>query len=328
MTHRIAVVAFDGISMFHLSVPRLVFGADHFGTAGYELTVCAVEPGSLATSAGVPISVTEDLGAFESADTVVIPSWADRLEVPDELLDALRAAHRRGARIVGLCYGAHVIAAAGVADGREVTTHWDAAERLSRRYPAVQVRSDVLWTDLGDVITSAGTVASLDCCLHLVRHDHGATIAATVARHLVMAPHRDGSQAQFIAAPVSDNGSDDPIDAAMIWADLHLAETFDLDDWATHARVSRRTFTRRFRARTGESPGGWLLARRLDRARILLEGTDLSIDDVATSAGFGSAVALRSHFRIAFGTTPTRHRQQFAGVGAAVGTTLPSSPRD
>jgi transcriptional regulator GlxA family with amidase domain len=312
MVHRVAVLAFEGISVFHLSVPTLVFGADLPGSlADYEVTICAEKPGALRTSAGFDLSVPTDLSAFDVADTVVIPSWSVDDPVPHTLVDALCAAHRRGARIVGLCLGAYVVAASGLVDGREATTHWHAADQLAKRHPEVSVRSDVLWSDLGDIVTSAGTVAGLDCCLHLVRHDHGATVAAEVAKRLVMAPHRGGSQAQFIPVPVPPDEMRDPIAEAMAWASIHLSEQVDLDTWAQSATMSRRTFTRQFRERTGGSPGSWLAARRLDHARILLETTDLPIDAVAEASGFGSAVALRTHFRNALGASPTRHRQQF-----------------
>ena len=314
MPHDVAVLAFPGISPFHLSVPSLVFTAEIDGDVppGYRVAVCAVEPGAVPTRAGYDLAVLRGLEEVAGADTVVVPSWDPDLPVPPELVEALRAAHARGARLVALCLGAFVLAATGLVDGREVTTHWHAAGELAARYPRVRVRSDVLWTDLGDVVSSAGTVAALDCCLHLVRTDRGAAVAAAVARRLVMPPHRDGSQAQYIRTPVPDDEGPDEIAEAMAAARGALDRPLDLDSWAGGALVSRRTFTRRFRERTGESPGRWLLRQRLELARTLLETTRLPMDEVAERSGLGSAVSLRRHFRDVLGTSPRRHRDQFS----------------
>ena len=317
--HDVAVLAFPGISPFHLSVPTLVFTAEVDGRApgDYRVTVCAVRPGSLPTRAGYDLAVAHGLEAFATADTVVVPSWDPDLPVPPELVDALRAAHARGARLVALCLGAFVLAASGLVDGREVTTHWHAADELTRRHPEVRVRSDVLWTDLGDVVSSAGTVAALDCCLHLVRADLGASVTAEVARRLVMAPHRDGAQAQYVRTPVPDDEGPDEIAEAMAAARRRLEEPLDLDAWAGGALMSRRTFTRRFRERTGESPGRWLLRQRLERARTLLETTRMPMDEVARRSGLGAATTLRHHFGLRFGTSPQGYRRTFRGRALA-----------
>lgn len=313
MAHDVAVLAFPGISPFHLSVPTLVFTTEVDGRADdYRVTVCAVRPGSLPTRAGFDLAVAHGLEAVAAADTVVVPSWDPDLPVPPELLDALRAAHARGARLVALCLGAFVLAATGLVDGRELTTHWHAAPELAARYPRVTVRSEVLWTDLGDVVSSAGVVAALDCCLHLVRTDLGAAVAAETARRLVMPPHRDGSQAQYIRMPVPDDEGPDEIADAMAAARRDLERPLDLDSWAGGALMSRRTFTRRFRERTGESPGRWLLRQRLEMARTLLETTRMPMDEVARRSGLGSSASLRRHFRDVLGTSPRRHREQFA----------------
>jgi len=312
--HDVAVLAFPGISPFHLSVPSLVFTAetDDDVPLDYRVAVCAVEPGAVATRAGFDLAVPRGLEELAGADTVVVPSWDPDLPVPPELVEALRAAHARGARVVALCLGAFVLAATGLVDGRELTTHWHAAGELAARYPRVRVRSDVLWTDLGDVVSSAGTVAALDCCLHLVRTDRGAAVAAAVARRLVMPPHREGSQAQYIRTPVPDDEGPDEIAEAMAAARRALDRPLDLDSWAGGALMSRRTFTRRFRERTGESPGRWLLRQRIELARTLLETTRLPVDEVAERSGLGSAVSLRRHFRDVLGTSPRRHRDQFS----------------
>lgn len=316
MAHRVAVVAFDGISPFHLAVPGAVL--DGPGLAGrrlYDVRVCADAPGPVRTDAGWSVHVEHGLEELGVARTVVVPSWDVSRDPPVELLDALRAAHARGARVVGLCLGAFVVAATGLLDGREAATHWHAAPELARRHPRVHVRDDVLWCDHGDVVTSAGVAAGLDCCLHLLRTDHGAATAALVARSLVLAPHREGSQAQYVAAPLAPVAGSDPFSRALEWAAAHLDEPIDLDTWAAHAHVSRRTFTRHFRERTGTSPARWLLERRLDRARVLLETTDDPVETVARRAGFGTATALRPHFAARYRTSPQRHRAAF-GVRA------------
>lgn len=312
--HRVAVLAFPGISPFHLAAPYAVLQ----GTARvplplpYRLVTCAERPGNVPTSAGWPVVVEHGLEALDDADTLVLPSWDTAREPSSALLDAVVAAHRRGARVVGLCLGSFVVARSGIADGREVATHWAAAAELAAARPAVRVRADVLWCDAGDVITSAGVAAGLDCLLHLVRTDLGAAAAARVARSLVLAPHRDGSQAQFIPAPVRPRPGADPFDRALAWAAEHVGERVPLEEWATRAAMSRRTFTRRFRERTGTSPAAWLLDQRLLRARELLETTDLPVDAIAGRVGFSTGASLRAHFADRFGTTPGRHRRAFA----------------
>jgi transcriptional regulator GlxA family with amidase domain len=269
-------------------------------------------PGTLPTNAGYGIAVENDLGTLRGAHTVVMPSWDPDQEPSDRLLDALRVAHARGARVLGLCLGAFPVAAAGIVDGREVATHWRAAAELERRYPAVRVRPAVLWADHGDVITSAGVAAALDCCLHVVRHDLGASAATDVARRLVLAPHRDGTQAQYIPTPVVDVRAATPISNALEWAMQRLDRQFTVNDWARAAQMSQRTFVRRFHDGTGTSPGSWLLHQRLARARLLLEtGTD-TVEAVATATGFATAASLRQHFARRFGTSPARHRAAFS----------------
>ncbi|MEU4196076.1 helix-turn-helix domain-containing protein [Kribbella sp. NPDC026611] len=307
----VAVFAFDGMSPFHLSVPCLVLG-DRCGTpTRYDVLVCAEEPGPLRTNAGFGITVEHGLEVMDRADVVVLPSWEPRREPSAVLLAAIRRAHARGAVVVGLCIGSFLVAASGIADGREVVTHWRWADVLQERYPALTVRADVLWTDLGDVITSAGTASSLDCCLHLVRTQYGVEAAEKVARDIVVAPHRSGSQAQYIPVPVPPDPADDVIEKAMVWARSRLDQPVSLDEWSAAVAMSRRSFTRQFRARTGSSGQAWLLRQRLDRARLLLETTDYPVDRVAAESGFGSGDALRHHFNALLGTTPQRHRQEF-----------------
>lgn len=308
----VAVLAYDGVSPFHLSVPQMVFGLA--GVSGvqprYDVVVCAEEPGDVSLAGGLTLRVPTGLKALATADVVVAPSWNPEIEPSAELIDALRAAHQRGAQLIGLCLGSWLVVATGLVDGRTVSTHWASAQELAERFPAVHVAAEVLWSDLGDIVTSAGVAAALDCCLHVVRQHHGSSYAAFVARATVMAPHRVGSQAQYIPAPVGSDG-EDPLDAAMAWARHRLDEPLDLTAWASAAAMSRRTFTRRFSDRVGVSPMRWLLVQRVDRARRLLESTDLPVDHVAFRSGFGSAEALRYHFRRQLGVTPTEHRAQF-----------------
>lgn len=313
--HRIAVVAFDRISPFHLSVPCLVFESRPApGLPDFDLRVCAVEPGPLRTDAGFALQPEYGLEGLEGADTVVVPSWRDQHEpAPEALCQALRRAHARGARLVGLCLGTFVLADAGLLDGRPATTHWAALDTFAHRYPQVRLEPDVLYVDDGDLLTSAGTAAGIDCCLHLVRREHGAEVANRIARRLVVAPHRQGGQTQYIEQPLPADPGDDRLRAVLAWALAHLDQRLGVDDLAGRALMSRRTFTRRFRRATGASVGDWLAHQRLARAQRLLETTDRPLDHVAAEAGFGSAVSLRQRFAAALGTSPSAYRRSFRG---------------
>jgi len=313
----VAVIAFDGISPFHLSVPCLVFGEDriHDQSPRFEARVCAVAPGSLATAAGFRIDVPDGLAAVGAADIVVVPSWHDDLRpAPPELLDTLRAAHRRGATVVGLCLGAFVLAEAGLLDGRPATTHWHLAPAFAERYPKVRLDADVLYVDDGQLMTSAGTAAGLDCCLHLMRRLCGAEVANRAARRMVVAPHRQGNQAQFIAQPVRTVVQGDRISELLDWVGHHLDEAHSLDSLAERARMSRRTFTRHFREATGTTVGRWLQGQRLAFAQRLLETTQRPIDLIAVEAGFGTALSMRQHFAAALATSPSAYRRDFQGT--------------
>lgn len=310
----VAVVAFDGISPFHLSVPCLVFGEDRTGEGvhRYRLVVCGVEPGLLRTSAGFGIQVDHGLAALRRANIVVVPSWRDDLaSAPAALLAALRAAHSRGARIVGLCLGAFVLAEAGLLDGRAATTHWALAQEFARRFPQVLLRPEVLYVEEGLVLTSAGTAAGIDCCLHLLRQQHGAEAANRAARRMVVAPHRQGGQAQYIQQPVAPSVRGDRLAPLLQWLGEHLHEPHTLETLAERAVMSPRTFTRRFRQATGTTVGQWLQNQRIALAQRLLEGGDQSIEEVAAEAGLGSAVSLRQHFAASLGIAPSAYRQQF-----------------
>jgi transcriptional regulator GlxA family with amidase domain len=312
--HRIAVVAFDHITPFHLSVPCLVFGDLGPGAELYELRVCASTPGALPTTAGFALQVEHGLEALQWAQTVIVPSWHDPDERPPQaLLDALVAAHARGTRLVGLCLGAYVLAEAGLLDGLRATTHWAWARDFAERFPRVTVDADVLYLDDGGLLTSAGTAAGIDCCLHLLRQQHGAELANRVARRLVVPPHRQGGQAQFIEQPLPATSRDDRLAGLLDWVRAHLDLPHSLDSLAERALMSRRTFTRHFRQLTGMTVGDWLLAERLALTQRLLESSEQSVEAISGLAGFGSPVSLRHHFGRAFGVSPSAWRQTFQG---------------
>ncbi|MET7141368.1 helix-turn-helix domain-containing protein [Xanthomonas sp. PPL139] len=311
--HRIAVVAFDRISPFHLAVPCQVFEArPDTGLPAFDLHVCAAEPGLLRTDAGFAIQVQHGLDALDGADTVIVPSWRDAAEpAPAALCQALRRAHAAGAQVVGLCLGTFVLADAGLLDGRPATTHWAALARFAQRHPQVRLQPDVLYVDDGDVLTSAGTVAGIDCCLHLVRRRHGAEVANRIARRLVVAPHRQGGQAQYVEQPLPANRRDALLGPTLDWMLQRLEQPLRLDALAAHARMSRRSFTRQFRQVTGTTVVQWLAHQRLVRAQQLLERTDLALERIAASCGFGSAGALRQQFARALGVPPSAYRRGF-----------------
>ena len=314
----VAVVAFDGISPFHLSVPCMVFGEDRTdaGASRFRVQVCASEPGELRTNAGFSLVVPHGLEAIRRARIVVVPSWRDDCSAaPPELIRALQAAHRRGATVMGLCLGAFVLAEAGLLDGRPATTHWKLAPAFAKQYPKVKLQPEVLHVDDGNVLTSAGTAAGIDCCLHLLRVRYGAETANRAARRMVVAPHRQGGQAQYIEQPVPATAERDRLAPLLEWLGRHLDRPHELDDLARRALMSRRNFTRRFRESTGTTVGQWVQNQRLALAQRLLETTDHPVERVATGAGFGSAVSLRKHFLSAFKVSPTAYRQQFSRAG-------------
>lgn len=311
---KVAVVAFDGMTPFHLSVPCLVFGTglEESPARTFDVRVCAAEGASLRTSAGFAIATEFGLAELDDADIVIMPAWHDDCRgAPVPLLDALRGAHARGARVVGLCLGAFPLAEAGLLDGRTATTHWEAAEALAARYPRVSVNPEVLYVDEGQVLTSAGVAAGLDCCLHLLRQLSGAEAANRIARRLLIAPHRQGGQAQFIERPVPVSSSDGRFAEVLDWVTQHLAQPHGIDALAERAAMSRRNFTRHFRQSTGTSFKQWLLNQRMAHAQRMLETSDASIEVVAREAGFGTALSLRQHFRNCLRTSPSAYRKQF-----------------
>jgi AraC family transcriptional activator FtrA len=249
---------------------------------------------------------------LEQADTIVIPNWKPGLEPTPELTEALLAAHERGARIMSFCSGAFLLAAIGLLDGRPATTHWKYADALARRFPLVQVESDVLYVIDGRVMTSAGTAAAIDLCLHVVRSDHGAEVANAVARRMVVPPHRDGGQAQYVEAPVPPLCEvDDPMRLSIDWALEHLAEPLTVEVLARQAATSPRTFARRFVSITGTTPLKWLVRQRVLLAQRLLETTDLPVERIASESGFGTPAGMRQHFQRQVGTSPLAYRRTF-----------------
>ena len=310
--HEVAVVAYDQISAFHLSVPCVVFDDRHPGLPQFAVKVCAAERGPLQTTAGFSVNVNHGLEVLGTAQTIVVPSWRDPAERPDEaLLAALVAAQARGAQVVGLCLGAYVLAEAGLLEGRRATTHWLYANDFATRYPKVTVDADVLYVGDGNVLTSAGTAAGIDCCLHLLRVHYGAEAANHVARRLVVPPHRQGGQSQYVEQPLPATARDSRLGDLLDWVRAHLHQPHSLDTLAEKALMSRRTFTRHFRQLTGTTVSAWLNDERLALCQRLLETTDHPVEHIATLAGFGSPESLRLHFRRAFKVSPTAWRHTF-----------------
>ncbi|WP_326592330.1 GlxA family transcriptional regulator [Streptomyces brevispora] len=322
MPHRIVVLALDGLLPFELGIPQRIFGRSigseplNGGRKLYEVVTCSIRaPGPVHTDADFTITVEHGPEALATADTVVIPaSYAlGPVYTEGRLTDELAAAFahiRPGTRMVSICTGSYVLAAAGYLDGRPATTHWTSAEHFQKLFPAVRVDPDVLFIDDGDVLTSAGVAAGIDLCLHIVRRDHGTAVANDVARRTVVPPHRDGGQAQYIQRPVPDAQTAGTT-TARAWALGRLERPILLRDLAQQESMSVRTFTRRFREEVGISPVQWLTQQRVERARQLLESTDLSIDQVARDAGFGTPTSLRQHLQAALGVSPTMYRRTF-----------------
>ncbi|GLS35657.1 AraC family transcriptional regulator [Mesorhizobium tianshanense] len=311
----VAAIAFDGISPFHLSVPCLVFGEDRtvLGLPRFDFRICAIESGPIHTEAGLTVTAPHGLGSLDGADIVIVPSWRDLENPPSTFLaEALLRAHRNGALIVGLCLGTFAVAATGLLSGRRAATHWAYTEQLQALYPDIIVDADMLYIDNGDVLTSAGVAAGLDCCLHLVRARYGAEAALRLARQIVLSPHRQGGQAQFIERPIARTGNADRFTQALDTVRKTLGETHSLDSVAATAGLTRRTFTRRFQKSIGTSFGDWLTDQRVALAQRLLEATEKSMDMVAFEAGFGSATSLRQHFATRLKTSPVQYRREFS----------------
>ncbi|MEV0321589.1 helix-turn-helix domain-containing protein [Streptomyces sp. NPDC050658] len=306
----VALAVADGMLHFELSVAHEVFGPAPAAVPGpwYDLEVCGTDAVRFGRFRLEP---DHGLDRLRHADTVIVPGWTDvDVEPPAALVDAVRAAHEAGARVASLCTGAFVLAAAGLLDGRRATTHWAHTDALAARFPATEVDPDVLYVDNGSVLTSAGKAAAMDLCLHLVRLDHGSAVANSVARRLVVPPHRAGGQAQFVTAPVPAR-DDHPLAALFPWVIERLDRPLAVEDLARRAGMSSRQLTRHFRATTGTTPLQWLLTQRIRRAQELLERTDDGVDAIARATGMGTATTLRRHFNRTVGVPPDSYRRTF-----------------
>ncbi len=303
--HRVVTLAMPGVIAFDLAIVAQVFGVPE--EAGrYSFAVAAAEPGIVATSTSFGIEVRDGLEKLADADTIVVPGFRP-FEHPDPLaLEALREAAARGTRIASVCIGAFALAAAGLLDGLEVTTHWREADQFRQLFPAVRLNPDVLYVDAGQILTSAGLSAGIDLCLYLVRRDFGAAAASAVAARMVVAAHRPGGQSQYAAGVAEDDG----LSATFDWTVGQLHRLVSVAEMARHAGLPVRSFTRRFRERTNMTPMGWLASQRLLEARRLLEATRLEVDEVASRSGHGTAANLRAHMRRELSTTPTRYRRE------------------
>ncbi|THA25881.1 helix-turn-helix domain-containing protein [Streptomyces sp. RKND-216] len=318
--HRVAVLVRHGVLPLELGLVHQLFGAARDPRSGdrlYEVLTCAVAPGLVRTDADFPVLVEHGTQILTEADTVVVPASHEEDGVSGVLSEPLRAALSRigpGTRLASVCTGAFVLAAAGRLDGRPAATHWKSVDRFRELHPRVRLDPDVLYTDDGDVLTSAGEAAGIDLCLHIIRRDHGAAVAADVARTTVVPPHREGGQAQYVPRPVADPGRRAATGAARAWALARLDRPLALRELAEQEGMSVRTFSRRFREEVGVTPGRWLTQRRVERARQLLEETDLPVDRVAADAGFGTGANLRQHFQAAVGVPPSAYRVTFRGT--------------
>ena len=313
--HKVALIAFDGISAFHLSVPCLVF-QDIFvyRKALFELEMYSVSGDRIRSSSGFDIELAQNPEAIAQADIVIIPSWPDTLpEPPETLITAIKQAYQRGALLAGLCLGAFVLAKTGLLDGKTATTHWAFLESFSQRFPNVHFDSGPLFIDHGQLITSAGTAASLDCCLHIVRQLHGSDVASQIARMMVTAPFRAGGQQQYIPTPIPERPEQaSSLSVVIEQISLHPELAYSIDEVAERCAMSRRTFTRQFKATYGCTFGEWLLNQRLKFSQQLLENTSYPVSQIAGMAGFGSESVYRKHFKKAFHVSPSRWRDSFS----------------
>lgn len=323
-------LGYDGMGTFGLGVVSEVFGYDRSaeGLPVYDFAVAAERPGPVRTDTGLTVVVEHGLERLARADLVIVLGW-QRLDVepPPAVGEALRETVARGARVMSHCTGAFVLAASGVLDGRTIATHWRYADELARRYPKVTVDPDVLYVDDDPVFSSAGTAAGIDTCLHLLRREHGTAVANAVARRMVVPPHREGGQAQYVQGPVPPVDDTSRLREVLVWAQEHLEQPLTVEQLAARALMSPRSFARHFRIATGGSPHAWLLAQRVALAQQLLEETDLGVEEVARRCGFGAATTLRHHFALRVGTSPQAYRKTFRGAGAEVASEVPSPRR-
>ncbi|MFI6010709.1 GlxA family transcriptional regulator [Streptomyces sp. NPDC051243] len=317
--HRIAVIAPSPVSMFNLAIPEMLFGkVVSDGRPGYEVIVCAAEPGPVPTSGGLDLYVRHGLDAVREADTVIVAGTGAPYEPEARIVAALREAAVAGKRIASLCTGAFQLAEAGLLQGRKATTYWAHAEELRRRYPQIDLCADVLYVQDGPYLTASGYAAGIDLCLHVIRTDYGAAVANEVARSALVAPVRPGGQTQFTQTPLPPERGNACADTRG-WAMRNLDKPLTLTDLARHAGVSVRTLTRRFHAESGVSPLQWLLHQRIERAKELLETTALPMDQVARACGLGTADSLRGHLVRRTGLTPSAYRAQFSRLGTGAG---------
>ncbi|MFE2282414.1 GlxA family transcriptional regulator, partial [Streptomyces sp. NPDC059454] len=316
MLRNVAAVLLDGVNPFELGVVCEVFGVDRSddGLPVYDFAVASADGPAVRTNTGFSLQVEHGLERLETADLIAVPAGSSYVsrEFPPELLDALRRGVDRGARVLSVCSGVFVLAAAGLLDGRRAAAHWKHAEDLTRQYPHLTVEPDVLYVDEDPVITSAGTAAGIDACLHLVRKEQGPEVANRIARRMVVPPHRDGGQAQYIERPLPRSGCD-TVSEVLVWMERHLDEETTVEQLAARAHMSPRTFARRFQQETGTTPYRWILRQRVLLAQHLLEATDETVDAIAGRTGFGNAAALRHHFVRTVGTTPYAYRRAFRG---------------
>ncbi|MFQ3392020.1 transcriptional regulator FtrA [Enterobacter mori] len=315
---RVVVLAYDGLCTFEFGVAVEIFGLPRpeMGESWYRFAVAGVDEGELRATGGIRILADGDLSLLERADLILVPGWRGiDAAVPDALCDALLRASARGCQLLSICSGAFVLAATGLLDRRKATTHWRYIEALKTRYPAIDVVEDVLYQDEGDILTSAGSAAGIDLCLHVVRRDYGMEAANRVARRLVIPPHRDGSQTQQLSRPVAQLRESQRLGQLFDFLHQHLALAHTVDSLARRVGMSQRTFLRRFQDATGTTPTRWLLNERLLRAKDYLENSKLSIDSIAEQTGFGQAATLRHHFRQHYALSPARYRKQFARAG-------------
>jgi AraC family transcriptional activator FtrA len=329
-SHRVAVLGFDGMAPFELGVAAEVFALPRPELQvgwWYSFALCAERPGPLTVVGGFTVDAPFGLRTLARADTIVIPGTADVHRDPSgEVLATLRRAHARGGRLLSICSGAFVLAATGLLDGQVAATHWRYASLLASRFPRVRVDPDVLYIDAGQIVTSAGTAAGIDACLHLVRRDHGAEIANRVARRMVVAPHRDGGQAQFIEQPVPAAHGDDPVGAVIAQVLSRIDQQLSVEQLASQAHLSPRQFSRRFKATTGSPPGRWLIDRRIDASLPLLERDSRGIEEIAHITGFPTPSAFRKHFRRRIGLSPQAYRQRFRRGSGELGSSPEKSP--
>lgn len=320
MLKNVAAVVLDGVNPFELAVVCEVFGVDRSddGLPVYDFAVASAEGPVLSTRAGFSMNVAHGLERLEEADLIAVPAGAryGSREYPPELLDALRRGVERGARVLSVCSGVFVLAAAGLLDDRRCAVHWHDADQLALAYPRLTVEPDVLYVDEDPVITSAGTAAGIDACLHIVRKEQGPEVANKIARRMVVPPHRDGGQAQYIERPLPRSHGD-TVAEVLVWMERHLDEEVTVEQLAERAHMSPRTFARRFQQETGTTPYRWILRQRVLLAQRLLEVTDETVDAIAGRTGFGNAAALRHQFVQAIGTTPQAYRRTFRGPEAA-----------